>query len=229
MPRNGAPTRERILDEAGRLIVERGFAATTVDAMLEAAGTTKGAFFHHFPTKASLGRALVERYAAEDVALLDELMREAEAASADPVEQLLVFLERFEEAADAAAQEHPGCLYVSFLHQRQLVDDSTIDLIVDATLAWRRRLAAKLQEAAAHHPPRLRFEPESLADLVFTTFEGGFILARTMGDPALLRGQLAHVRYYLALLFDAQPRARTRTSAISVALPSGTSTTQTST
>ena len=55
------------------------------------------------------------------------------------------------------------------------------------------------------------------------------LLARTMGDPALLRGQLAHVRYYLALLFDAQPRARTRTSAISVALPSGTSTTQTST
>ena len=229
MPKDGSPTRDRILDEASRLVVERGFAATSVDAVLEAAGTTKGAFFHHFPTKASLGRALVERYAAEDVALLDELMRVAEAASDDPVEQLLGFLRAFEEAADAVAREQPGCLYVSFLHQRQLVDDSTIDLIVEATLAWRRRLAEKLREAVAQTPPRQGIDPDSVADLVFTTFEGGFILARTMGDPGLLRGQLAHVRRYVELLFEPQPRARRRTSETSVAVPSGTSTIQTST
>ena len=41
----------------------------------------------------------------------------------------------------------------------------------------------------------------SLADLVFTTFEGGFILARTLRDPSLLRGQLTHLRRYLELLF----------------------------
>ena len=49
-------TRERILDAAQQLVMERGFSATTVDAILEAAGSSKGAFFHHFASKADLGR-----------------------------------------------------------------------------------------------------------------------------------------------------------------------------
>jgi TetR/AcrR family transcriptional regulator, transcriptional repressor for nem operon len=227
VPRDGALTRQRILDEAERLVLERGFAATSVDAILDAADSTKGAFFHHFPSKAALGRALVERYAAGDIEMLGEFMAAAEAATDDPAEQVVAFLQLFEEAADSLAHEQPGCLYVSFLHQRQLVDDDTVDVIVNAVLAWRDRLAHKLEAAAALHSLQHDVDLASLADLVFTTFEGGFILARTMGDSTLLRGQLAHVRHYVELLFDVQPRARTRTSEISVALPSGTSTTQT--
>jgi TetR/AcrR family transcriptional repressor of nem operon len=226
--RDGAPTRERILDEAERLVLERGFNATSVDAILDAARTTKGAFFHHFPSKAALGRALVERYVAADLQLLDELMAAAEAASDDPAEQVVAFLGLFEDFAGAVPFQQPGCLYVSFVHERELVDDDTIELIVATVLAWRARLLAKLEAAAELHPPRRDVDLETLADLVFTTFEGGFILARTMGDPGLMRGQLAHLRGYLELLFDVQ-RPRTRTSESSAALPSGTSTIQTTT
>lgn len=228
MARDGAPTRERILDEAERLVLERGFSATSVDAILGAAGTTKGAFFHHFPSKAALGRALVERYAAADLQLLAELTAAAESASDDPLEQIVELLGLFEELAGAVPFEQPGCLYVSFVHERELVDDDTIGLIVATVLAWREQLLTKLEAAAALHPPRRDVDLQALADLVFTTFEGGFILARTMGDPTLMRGQLAHLRGYLELLFDVQ-RPRTRTSESSAALPSGTSTIQTTT
>ena len=79
MPRDGTVTRDRILDSAERLIIDRGFAATTVDAILADAGTTKGAFFHHFASKAELARSLVERYAAADIAALEDFMMRAEA------------------------------------------------------------------------------------------------------------------------------------------------------
>ena len=229
MPRDGSLTRERILDAAERLVVERGFAATSVDAVIEAAGTTKGGFFHHFPSKRELGRALIARYTAGDLALLAQLASEAEAASGDPAEQLVALIDGFTEAADAHAREAPGCLYVSFVHERQLVDDGTIDLIVETVLAWRARLRQLLEGAAALHPPRREVDLGSLADLAFTTFEGGFILARTMDDPTLLASQLTHLRTYVELLFDVQPRARTRTSEISAAASSGMSTTQTTT
>ena len=206
MARDGSPTRERILDAAAGLVVERGFAATTVDAILDAAGTTKGAFFHHFASKAALGHALVERYAAGDVAMLEQFMREAEAASDDPAEQLVAFLSLFESAAAELAHEQSGCLYVSFVQQSQLVDETTIQVIMAAVLVWRRRLLAKLEEAATAHPPPGDVDLESLADLVFTTFEGAFILTRTMGDPTLMRGQLAHLRRYVELLFPFEPR-----------------------
>src|SRR3712207_1252503 len=98
MPRNGAETRGRILDAAQRLVLERGFSGTSVDAVLAEASVTKGGFFHHFPSKQALGLALVERYAAVDHQILEDFMARAEAASDDPAEQLVSFMRLFEEA-----------------------------------------------------------------------------------------------------------------------------------
>src|SRR6476661_7520573 len=61
MPKNGAVNRERILDAAQHLVIENGFAATSVDQVLRAAGTSKGGFFHHFDSKLDLARALTPR------------------------------------------------------------------------------------------------------------------------------------------------------------------------
>src|SRR5690606_30813305 len=66
MLKNGADTRERLLDAAEQLYLERGYGATSVEAIVAAAGLTKGALFHHFPTKHDLALALIERYATSD-------------------------------------------------------------------------------------------------------------------------------------------------------------------
>lgn len=201
MARSGAETRERILDGAERLVLEHGLAATSVDAILAESETTKGAFFHHFPTKNHLARALVERYAANDVAFLEEFLGRAEAASDDPAVQVVEFLRLFEEAADEMVSQQPSCLYVSYIFEKQLFEDGTNDVIADAVLAWRERLAAKLREAADRHPPRELVDLDALADHVFATFEGAFMLTRAMADPELMRRQLELVRRYVALLF----------------------------
>jgi TetR/AcrR family transcriptional repressor of nem operon len=201
MARSGTETRERILDGAERLVLEHGLAATTVDAILAESETSKGAFFHHFPTKNHLARALVERYAAGDVAFLEEFMAKAEAASDDPAEQVVEFIRLFEDAADEMVSQQPSCLYVSYIYEKQLFEDGTNDVIVGAIVAWRERLAAKLREAAEAHPPRTAVDPDALADHVFATFEGAFMLTRAMSDPELMRRQLALVREYVALLF----------------------------
>ncbi len=66
MPRDGSATRQRILDTAERLVIDNGFAGTSVDQVVVESGTSKGAFFHHFPSKVDLARSLVARYAATD-------------------------------------------------------------------------------------------------------------------------------------------------------------------
>jgi TetR/AcrR family transcriptional regulator, transcriptional repressor for nem operon len=206
MPRNGAATRERILDAAQRLVLERGFAGTSVDAVLAEASATKGAFFHHFPSKNDLGRALLERYAAADELMLEDFMAAAEAESDDPGEQLVAFVRRFEQAADELAPTQPGCLFVSFIYERQLATDGDRELIADSIRKWRDRLLEKLEAAAELHPPPIEVDLQSLADQAFTTFEGGFVLARAMDDHDHLRAQLAHLRHYLELLFQTAPK-----------------------
>lgn len=202
MTRSGAQTRERILDGAERLVLEHGLAATTIDAILAESDTSKGAFFHHFPSKNHLARALVERYAASDIAFLEEFMAKAEATSDDPAAQVVEFIRLFEDAADEMVSQQPSCLYVSYIYDKQLFEDGTNDVIVGAVLAWRERLAEKLREAAVVHPPKAPVDAAVLADHVFATFEGAFMLTRAMSDPELMRGQLALVRGYISLLFD---------------------------
>jgi TetR/AcrR family transcriptional repressor of nem operon len=205
MPRDGTANRERILDAAQRLVLERGFAATSVDAILDEASATKGGFFHHFPSKNDLGRALLERYAEGDKQLLDDFMAAAEADSDDPAEQLVAFVRHFERAAAELAPTQPGCLFVSFIYESQLVGDGGDGVIAGTIRQWRERLLEKLDAAARVHPPAIAVDMPSLADQVFTVFEGGFILARAMDDPSHLPAQLTHLRHYLELLFGLSP------------------------
>lgn len=201
MPRDGTKTRERILDSAEHLVLEQGLAATSVDEVIAGAGTSKGAFFHHFPTKNHLARALVERYAANDVGFLEEFMGRAEAASGNPAEQVVAFIRMFEDAADEMVTHQPSCLYVSYIFDRQLFDDGTNDVIANTIVAWRDRLQERLRAAADRHPPAADVDLAALADHVFTTFEGAFLLTRTMSDPGIMRRQLGLLRQYVALLF----------------------------
>ena len=201
MARSGTETRERILDGAERLVLDRGLAATSIDDILAESGTSKGSFFHHFPSKNHLARALVERYAANDVAFLDEIMTGAEAASDDPAAQIIAFLRLFEEGAEDTVSQQPSCLYVSYIFDRQLFVDGTNDLIAAAFVAWRERLAEKLRAASAIHPPRAEVDLDALADHLSATYEGAFMMARALGDRDLMRRQLELVRQQLALVF----------------------------
>lgn len=55
-----AMTRERLLGEARRLFQERGYAATSLEQIAEAAGVTKGAIYGHFSSKEDLLISAIE-------------------------------------------------------------------------------------------------------------------------------------------------------------------------
>jgi AcrR family transcriptional regulator len=59
-------TRRAIVDAAGRLFADRGYAATSFDAVAEAAGVGRATVFAHFPTKSALLKT------AYDVALVGD-------------------------------------------------------------------------------------------------------------------------------------------------------------
>lgn len=201
MSRNGTTTRTRIMDAAEALILDYGFGNTTVEAVVEGAGVTKGAFFHHFPTKTRLAHAIVERYAERDAANLEETLARAERLTRDPLQQLLIAVGLFEEQMEALTEPFPGCLFASYCYESQLFDEETLAIGRTATLHWRDRVTAKLREIAERHPPRLDVDLESVGDMLTTIFEGAFVLSRMLENPGLIAGQLANYRAYLELLF----------------------------
>ena len=195
------------MDVAETLILDHGFAGTSVEAIIERAEVTKGAFFHHFPSKTDLAQALVERYAELDAGHLEANMARAERLSRDPLQQLLIFVGLFEETMAELTSPYPGCLFASYCYESRLFDEETHEVISGAMLRWRERLGAKLREVAEHHPPRLPVDLDAVADAMTAILEGGFILSKTLKEPETVAAQLRQYRNYLELLFDAESPA----------------------
>jgi AcrR family transcriptional regulator len=100
-------TRQRLLAEAKRLFRERGYAATSLEQIAEAAEVTKGAIYGHFASKEDLMLSALEAAPAPDYSTtlndesrplperLAEFSRAVAVEEPGDVEELAVFLEFF--------------------------------------------------------------------------------------------------------------------------------------
>src|ERR1700678_520058 len=71
-----AMTRQRLIGEARRLFRERGYAATSLEQIAEAADVTKGAIYGHFASKEDLLLSAIEAAPTPDYgALLNDRSR----------------------------------------------------------------------------------------------------------------------------------------------------------
>lgn len=201
MANNGADARTRILDAAERLFLERGYGGTSLDAVVEAADLTKGAFFHYFDTKQALAVALIERYSATEQQATTELVARAERLSRDPVQQVLVLVGLVEEALTGLPAEQSGCLFASYAYQAALFDEAVRAKIRADLDWWRMVLAEKVRAAMAVRPPRLAVDADEVAWGFLAAIEGGFVLAKALGERRLLPQQVREYRNYLELLF----------------------------
>ncbi len=198
MPKNGQETRDHLLDVAERLVERNGFAATSVDAILAESGSSKGAFFHHFATKRALAHALVTRYVDADLELL-RVGIEATAAESDPVAKVLAFLAFYENWSGDMTSES-ACLYIAMVTERDLLDEQTSAEVERAILAWRTAVSDLLRKAYAARGLDDGPDPDDLADQLFVTFEGSYLVCRALGSAEPMRAQLRVFRQLVQAL-----------------------------
>lgn len=188
-------------------MTDQGYNATPLDQVITESSSSKGAFFHHFRSKADLAVRLVERYVDADLGQLDAGLA-AVADIDDPVDRVVAFLRFYEDGADELMAAQTGCLYATVLAERDFIGDDINTLVAKATVAWRAALVDLLRPALAARRPGVDLDLDALADHLYTTFEGGFILCRTVSDPAAMAGQLRVFRQLVeALLRVDEPSA----------------------
>ena len=202
-PTKGERTRTRILDVAYDAIVHKGFAATSIEELVEAAGITKSGFFYHFRDKNDLARQLLERFLAEDNEILDTLTERARSLCDDPLQSFLVFLNLYAEVMDEMPDLHPGCLVATITYQDQMFDAEVRRMNRDSVLALRQRFADWLAEVADRYPPASIVDVNALADQVTVVVEGGIILSKALGDRKLMGRQMRLFRDHVKTVFAA--------------------------
>jgi len=186
-------------------MTDQGYNATSVDQIIAEASSSKGAFFHHFDSKADLAAQLVERYVAADLAHLDAGIA-ATSDIDDPAERVVAFLRFYEDAADELMAEQSGCLYATVLAERQFTGTAVDRQVAAAELVWRHAFIDLLRPALADRQPAADLDVDALADHLFTTFEGAFILVRTLQSRSAMQAQLRIFRQLVDALLRAPRR-----------------------
>jgi TetR/AcrR family transcriptional repressor of nem operon len=202
MARKGSDTRQRILDTAQNMILDRGYAGTSLEQIISTLGLTKGAFFHHFNSKNDLARVLIERFADEGVALFHDTQARAIKLSDDPLQQLLIIIGLYTELFEGLEEPYPGCLLAAYIYELQQFDADVLDIVNREFLLSRRELTALIERIITRYPPRAAIEPVELADMFMSTFEGAFVLSKSLNEPEIVAQQLRLYRTLIEALFS---------------------------
>ena len=200
-PRKGSDTRERILEVAEAAVLEKGFAATSIEELIAAVGITKSGFFYHFKDKNELAKALLVRYVEREDTLFDDLFRRADELNEDPLHGFLVGLKMMSELMADLPNGHPGCLVAAFCYQDRLFDKEVRNLNAKAVLNWRKRFRERLELVAARYPPKDLVDLDDLADMLSVITDGGIILSRVVNDKQALSRQIMLYRDFIRAIF----------------------------
>ncbi|MEM1335166.1 MAG: helix-turn-helix domain-containing protein [Actinomycetota bacterium] len=156
---------ERILDEAARIFVERGYAATTTNDVAASADVSIGSLYQYFPNKDALLVGLAERHLDDAIPAFDALSAQLRAESPD--------LDHLVRAFVAAAHElnQPEALHELLWRAPRtdalLATLSTFEATMAAEVEWhlrrlghddervatRARLVVEIVEVGVHGPP----------------------------------------------------------------------------
>lgn len=205
----GTETREKLLAAARALMLTKGFVATGVDDVCKAAGVTKGAFFHYFPNKESLGLAVAEAQAKGIGGAFANapFMREI-----DPLKRLHGYLDTA-LAVNADPSRPIGCLLGIFTQELAETHPEVRTFCAATFEHLRVGLEGILAAAFAAEAPKAKVDVASLADTFTALLQGSLILARARQDRQIVARQIEHFRAYVNALMGKAPKAPARSKA----------------
>lgn len=198
----GTDTRTRILDVAQDAVLAKGFEATSIEEIVANAAITKSGFFYHFRDKNALARALIDRHIEVEDKLFDDILGRARELSEDPLQAALIGLKLLAELIEDMPGGHPGCVVATAAYQDRLFNKDVREANRRAVLGWRKRFRAMFDEIAAAYAPNDTVDLDHLADMVSGVVEGGIIMSRAVGEPAITAQQVLLLRSYVKLLFS---------------------------
>ena len=189
--------RTRLLDAGMQLLRERGYDATRVEDLCTAAGVTKGAFFHHFASKADYGVAAAQHWTDTTAPMFAAADYHA---APTPLARIFAYLD-LRRAMIAGAPAQFSCV-AGMMAQEVFETQPAISDACGASIAGHAAtLEADFAAAIAEHGLGDVVHAADLALHTQVVLQGGFVIAKALDDPAAVEASIDHLRRYLMLLF----------------------------
>jgi TetR/AcrR family transcriptional regulator, transcriptional repressor for nem operon len=169
-----ADTATRILDVAERLVQLRGFNGFSYADVAAELHITKASLHYHFPGKAELGRALIERYAERFSAALEAIDQQ----ETDPVAKIHAYAAIYGDVLSKRRMCLCGMLAAGYDTLDEPMQQAVIAFF-DANEEWLTRV---LQEGQESGTIKLNGPAPEAAQLIVSGLEGAMLIARPYDD-----------------------------------------------
>jgi TetR/AcrR family transcriptional repressor of nem operon len=168
-----------ILDVSEQLAQTRGYNGFSYADVAAQLGVTKASLHYHFPSKAHLGAALIERYQRTFGAALDAIDGEAE----DPADKL----RRYVDLYDSVLRNDRMCLCGMLAAEYATLPAPMQERLTSFFDANERWLTAVLQSGVQRRTFVFTEPPNARARVLLGALEGAMLVARSYGDPDRFR------------------------------------------
>src|ERR1700742_2221213 len=186
----------KLLDAAVHVIRSKGYSAARVEDICAEAGLTKGAFFHHFPSKEACAIAAAAHFAANADAIFDAAPY---SHLPDARERVLGYVD-FRKAILRGELPQFTCLLGTMV-QEAYDSHPAIRAACDRYISEHAaRLESDIALAKARHAPDADWTPKSAALYSQAALQGAFILAKAKHGPKVAADCIDHLKRYFETL-----------------------------
>jgi TetR/AcrR family transcriptional repressor of nem operon len=190
--------RTKLLDAALGMIRAKGYAATSVDDLCQAAGVTKGAFFHHFRSKEDLAVAAAAHFGEMAAGLFGAAPFHA---VPEPAGRVLAYVDFRREILQGELPDYT-CLLGTLVQEAYATHPAIREACEREIVAHAATLEPDIAAALAAAGRAADWTPRSLALHVQAVLQGAFVLAKATGGAQVAADSLGHLRRYLTFLFE---------------------------
>ena len=190
-------SKTKLLDAAVHVIRAKGYNATRIEDICEAAGLTKGSFFHHFNSKEDLALAAAEHFSS----YADKVFAAAPYQSlTDPLERLLGYVDFRKSILQGELADYT-CLLGTMVQEAYDTHPEIRKACDKYICAHAATLVPDIEAAIHKYGIQPGWTAESLAYHMQAVIQGAFILAKARQSAQVAAACLDHLRRYLKSLF----------------------------
>ncbi|WP_281256217.1 TetR/AcrR family transcriptional regulator [Boseongicola aestuarii] len=124
--------RSQIFDCAQELFLTKGYARTSINDIMSAAGVSKGAFYHHFDSKEAMVEGLMDRYSNQIRCAYDAVI---ETEGLDAMARYMMYLEILRDRQKIAEPKSMMLVITSLLNEEDVAfQDRLMEAVVAAVV-----------------------------------------------------------------------------------------------
>jgi TetR/AcrR family transcriptional regulator, transcriptional repressor for nem operon len=191
-------SKTKLLNAAVQVIRTKGYSATRIEDICEAAALTKGSFFHHFDSKEALALAAADHWIEGTGAFFAAAPYHA---PADPLDRLLAYVD-FRKTLIMGELPDFTCLVGTMVQEVYDTHPAIRDACNRSISEHAATLVPDIEEALRLQDMHPDWTAESLALYTQATLQGAFILAKAKHNREVAAATIDHLRRYLELLFN---------------------------